>query len=312
MLDTEFIKSLNTKSVSLKAFNIIFSIEYVICFPLSEEEEIDISGFSLNSYLIHLKDSSCYYNYFFFPHFGELFLQILSWDWNIGFYSTNEQKLDEALIRKFFIKFLGNYLYKAERIYDKLISEKRIRILSDVIYNSTFTTMPFQTGFDIENVTKVDLRLITNFPQNTILIEQKREHILGAHYPYIAIDKESSINYAIYFEMILEAIYESREEFPQEDIQNNYSASNNAFYIMGILQKARNLINNRKAYSLKQALDKVIYNESYYQDNDHKISEQDTPWLLSPLPEHNPKSEELIEVGKTILRTWSNKLRMAS
>lgn len=308
MTDIEFIKNLCYNNTRPQSFNILLNIEHVICFHVTEEEEIDISPYSTESHLIQFNNmDSSKYSYFFYPLAGELMLELILWGWDIGLVSYNSSNLAKIFMRKYFIKVLSKYTNSAEKIYDRLIEDERITILDNRYLNSTFTTIPFQTGYDIENLEKIDLTQVTNYPHNTVIIDKDRSMVLGANYPFICLDMDSSINFSIFFEWILEKVTLSAKNFPKENTQSGYSATDNVFYIMGILKRSKDLIKSRKAFFLKQALDKVLHNENYYKKS--KITKLDTPWLLSPLPEHNPKTQEFIQIGKSVLNKWNSRIR---
>jgi|GEM_PF-7002979 len=288
-------------------YNIVFGLDHVICFYVQEEEYIDISGYSKEAAFIQFQYNYEKLNYFFYPYFFELFITILSWGWNICFYSTQRPKIDEILLEKYFTKFLAQYTKEPKEFYRYLLKEERIRIFSGDMIQSTFTTKDLQGSFDLEHLLKKDLSIVSEETSNTILIEHFRPFVLGGQYPYIALDGNASINFSIYFELILEMCLNKQEkEIPVEFLETNYSASNNAFYIGGILSHIKNLLKLNMAYSLRQALDIAIHNKEYYKGSMPKHI-YDTPWHLSPIPALNPLSAKFIRAGEKTLKDFQKK-----
>lgn len=304
-MEQKFIKKIMPKFVFNGSLDVIFGIEHVMGFSLKVEEDLDILPFSTESSLVDLRHSFKKYYFFFYPYFDKLIFEILSWGWSVNFYNNHKPEFDRILIFKYFTQILAKYVSNPEKIYTLLLKTRRIEIHSGNKMKSTFDMHSHQSGFDVENFVKIDASIVNYNPENVIIIEHNRSLILGSNYPFIALDKDSSINFALNFEVILDQLDKGFTKDFAKPYDNGHLVFDSAFYIAGILFKAKNLLMKSRVHSLKQALDIILHNESYYKKKHHRPF--DTPWYLTPLRHKNPKREEFIEIGKKILKKWDKR-----
>jgi hypothetical protein len=302
------IANLTKPETDEKQYSVVFDIDDTIC-AICFEYEIpqEVRDLFPGCEIIDFKHGGNIYPHFFYPYFGEVILNILSWGWNVYFFSSGKAIRNEDVIPRFLKQVLSKYTDSTEKCYAELLAQNRIGIFSEQNLSSIFASYSLQTGFDLFSTYKKNINITAPDPKNTILVEDDRSYVLGCHYPYIGLDNNASANFPWYLEILVEHYLNNKPgEHPKEFLEDGYSALNNAHYVMGILSQCKEILDNGEAYFLRQALDKIVHNESYY-TNKSAISDDDTPWFLSPLPEFNPKSSEFIQKGTNTILEWHKK-----
>ncbi len=77
------------------------------------------TGFPLKIIPFSFEEKNCVYVFFYY--FGEGFLEILSWGWNVYFFSSSTKKRNEDVIPKFLKDFFNRYSDECEKVYDLFV-----------------------------------------------------------------------------------------------------------------------------------------------------------------------------------------------
>lgn len=123
-------------------------------------------------------------DHLFLPNYGEAFLNLLSWGWNIDFFSSGVKERNEMVIPAFIKHALTPYCQNPDSQIPELL--KRMRIFSrDHLINNNDLPEDENRKFEIGGGKKKDLRSLNVPLDQSILIDDDRTYALGGEqYPF--------------------------------------------------------------------------------------------------------------------------------
>ncbi len=185
------------------------------------------------------------WTYFFFPYYGEMILTLLSWGWNVDFFSAGLEKRNKVVIEKFLKDLLGKHSTEGEKAYELLINGGYFKIYSRH-HMAGYEKYP-----NNPNYWKKDLTIIAEDISNIILVDDKKCIVVEDQKPFIEM---STIAAEIFLKYIEKPNFSFEKTLTNAEIE---SPLNNAVYILGILTNCRTIMLYQEI-SLRKALSKAL------------------------------------------------------
>jgi len=265
-------------------YNLALDIDDVICREItntSHSYNIDYQWISKTYPLAEIItwkiDNNNQITYFCYPGFDKLISAISFWNnWSVSFFSAEVASRNELVISRYFAKKLGNDLYSL------LISNNRLKVFSKsdlANEESEFSTKLVK-----------NLNIISNDTDNSILADDNISNAANGQEQMIGLSIEASKEFI--------SMLKNQDEIVEEMY---FNPLNNSYYIMGILLSAKELLKQKKAYCLREAIDLTLRYEGI---DENKCG---NPWYINPTcalkhdVEYLGKTQKWIDAGKKYL-----------
>ena len=283
---------------------LVVDIDHTLCVrtPISEKNREIITekypeALLITYYYKQLGDDliACERSYFFYPDYGEALLNLLNWGWRIAFFSSELKERNEILIPTYLKIVWAPYSQDIEQDYTDLTEKGALSIFS--FHHMSYQKNRPQAEYERQGDWKKDLSVVGAI-DNTVLADDNRTYVMGGiQYPFIGLSCSDSSEFASYLTYSPNCYSCIADKTPL----------NNAAYILGILAECKDLIDRKEASSLRAALDSVLRNPLFTDQNKSPFSVE-TPWFLYP-ERKNPKVIPWVERGKGLIgpmRTKAN------
>ena len=229
---------------------VVFDIDETICKSkrVVVEDLESISKKMPGSVVIPYCCEGKIYNHLFFPDFGEVFVEILQWGWNVNFFSSGAKKRNEKVLKIFLRNVFAPYSDSIDNDLEQLL-QKRIRIFSNcdkVVSREIESDVNRQ--YEANGLFKKDLRVLGVDLLQVVLVDDDRSFAVGGEqYPILKSNlllELRALNLGKFCELyqlngnIANEISRIADEiFPE----NDYAA-----YILGVFSKCRDLMSDQK------------------------------------------------------------------
>jgi hypothetical protein len=221
--------------------------------------------------------------YFFYPHWGEVFLTLLDWGWHVDFFSSNIFAINEEIAIPAYLKVaLEPYSQDIEADYAALIQRGDLRIFTRCHLSPRERLNPGQN--QNRYTYKKDLSILGEI-KDTILVNTRQLEVPEEQYPFIEMSSESSCSFISSLDIGF-----------TPKLENHETPLNNAAYVLGILSECKELLDQKRVTSLRAALNVVLKAppQGVY-------STRNAPsWSLDP--ERGWKSQSWMQQGNVLIQ----------
>jgi hypothetical protein len=209
------------------------------------------------SFFWHVEEYKSWYQYSYIPNIGQVLLRIaLDWKWNVCIFSAADRPRVVALIQSLLEETLALYI-------DIVSAKAFVSLLMHKYGQFTIYAAPDMTNryrkkeywahendpliypYVEDSQEKKDLITCVFDSRNAILIDDNRSYVMGSQYPFL--------------HMSFNAIFNS--QYDPKHVAN-YTISDVADYIMGVLYKCKELLEHDKddegEFYLRLALARVL------------------------------------------------------
>lgn len=209
------------------------------------------------------------YSHVFYPDFAELFLTLLSWGWDISFFSAGVEERSAIVIPAYFKYALAPYCDNPAIQIPQLL-DKRIAVYSKQHLKSEKDIEWINQLYMAGGKKKKDLRILTDQMDSCILVEDDSTYAVGGHqYPYLKGNillncKEFYYRKNEKKDLYAKSLWEIREDSQFKD--GHYPQKDYAAYQLGIFIDCKKIMDEQKK-PLRIALSEVLKIEKSYKDH---------------------------------------------
>jgi hypothetical protein len=257
----------NLKKKCPTKYHVVLNFEHIMLmrgtFRYSEENikscYPDITAFRV-SYAIENSNYLMEDLYLLYPNFDLLILTILSWEgWTVDFFSENTKALNEVFLKEILQSIVDKT--NDQTLVDLFQEHGVLRVFSsDHMVSTKYQYKDLRVIFGDLSTTEKDNVHEHSVIENAILVDSNFSYVIPSQLPMITVqrDVEFAERFEFNFDEDLGEQEESTDALENKAFKQWYHPIDNASFIMGIVLKCKQLIDNQTQLTLKEALIKVL------------------------------------------------------
>lgn len=284
----------------LKPYTVVFDVDDTLLLHWMGTPKLKRELVKDNHFVTYVDEDGDKYLHMFLPHYSELLMSLVSWHWNVTFFSAGAADRINTVIFSYLRHILSHYTDTPVSAYEILVKSGQFKILSQKSLIDNNHLISERREWEAGGEQKKDLRLCAKNVEDAVIVEDDRSYVIGTQYPFLGLSYTAASNYKQYLH--------SKNDDHELPGESGHSVSNNAFYVMGALLKCKKLLDDGACEFLREALDIVCQKpkEKWNITDEEDLyycqwGGPNSKWFLRP--ETNFDREKWIETGKEFIQS---------